>query len=381
MDAKDFGSLANAVQVDEYETHVEVRPTRKLEVRELMVVNDVVMKHGGKVEGVCEFGAWFTIPLHDKAEQVDERWIPVSALIPPPFLVRAEINEGTVQKIVDSIKKTGKILEPLVVRPSLTQKDKFEYILGSQRLTAAKRCGWQRVRCNVYPGLSDVDAVEWQIIENEARSNLNDYERGRAMKELLMLFPDIYRTQEDLAVRFGHDQCHVSRLITHFELIESEKPKLSIQQFEQVRGLDERVTRELVASPPEALTKLLVVAAVKKASVREAKGLVAAVSLSKEPMKTGFQKLIEETRDKKAAEKARQEAVKRKLQRQFSKEMANDVFARCEAKKLAEDIMVGLFAPAVRLAWLKLKELGLTEKILDDAEAEAKPEAEETLQA
>ena len=98
-------------------------------------------------------------------------------------------------------------------------------------------------------------------------------------------------------------------------------------------------------------------------------------------MKTGFQKLIEETRDKKAAEKARQEAVKRKLQRQFSKEMANDVFARCEAKKLAEDIMVGLFAPAVRLAWLKLKELGLTEKILDDAEAEAKPEAEETMQA
>jgi len=60
-----FGSLANAVQVDEYETHVEVRPKRKLEIRELMMVNDVVMKHGGKVGGVCDFGAWFTIPLAD----------------------------------------------------------------------------------------------------------------------------------------------------------------------------------------------------------------------------------------------------------------------------------------------------------------------------
>ena len=63
--------------------------------------------------------------------------------------------------------------------------------------------------------------------------------------------------------------------------------------------------------------------------------------------------------------------MKRKLQRQFSKEMANDMFARCEAKKLAEPVMVSMFAPAVKLAWLKTKELGLAEKILDDAEAEA----------
>jgi len=62
-----FGALAGAVSVEEFETHIEVRPKRKLTVREFMQVNDVVRKHGGRVGGICQdnpdLGAWFTVPV------------------------------------------------------------------------------------------------------------------------------------------------------------------------------------------------------------------------------------------------------------------------------------------------------------------------------
>ena len=45
MKPKDFGVDDGAIRVEEYETHIEVRPLRKLEVREISRINSVINRH------------------------------------------------------------------------------------------------------------------------------------------------------------------------------------------------------------------------------------------------------------------------------------------------------------------------------------------------
>jgi hypothetical protein len=327
------------------------------------------MRHGGIIAGQLAIGAWFTIPKSSQGtieEKVEDRWIPIDKLIPPSFAVRVIVNEAAITELVDTLKKTGgRILEPLIVRPSHTEQGKFEVVIGSRRLEAAKRFGLTRIRCNVYENLSDQEAVEWQLIENEARSDLTDYERGRAMKEMLTRFPDIYPNQVVLGVRFGMDQVQVSHLISHYEDLEVEQSTLPPDIAKRATQLSEVVTREIRNAPEHLRRRVLETAVEKQLSGRETKALVETVSFS--PSSTedeSFGRMMSETRKKVLAEQAKQAALRSKLLRTYSEEFVNDVLPHAGGNVSdPEKFMMNV----VRLAWLNAKETGAAEKILDEA--------------
>lgn len=374
MKAKDFGVDDGAIHVEEYETHIEVRPLRNLGPHEVAKINAVVNRHGGKTGDLNEFGVCFTIPLEDHSEKVEERWIEISKLVPPPFLVRG-VKEEAVQVILESIKKTGRILHALVVRPSPTNEGVFEWVLGTQRLEAARRLGWKRVRCDIYRGLSDQDCIEWQFVENDARNDLTDYDRGRAMVELQQRFPKMYPDLKDSESRFGYDKGQISRYISHYWLIERVKPSLEPSQVERVKRMPEGVTRVIRSAPAASQAEIVVKAAMSGANSREVEGMVAAVTPSRDSQPTALQKELNRARRLDDAEASRKEALKRKLQRTYSEEMANDIMTWCEKRDVPEEIMVEMFAVIMNSAWPKMKELGLMDEFLEEALAEVKEKA------
>ena len=359
-----FGSLASDLDIVEYESQITVKPKRKLTPEEFVQVHQTVMKHRGTIAGILDVGPWFTMPKTSQGtveEKVEDRWILIDKLIPPNFTVRVIVNEAAITELVKTLKKTeGRILEPLIVRPSHTEQGKFEVVIGSRRLEAAKRFGLTRVRCNMYEDLTDQEAVEWQLIENEARADLTDYERGRAMKEMLTRFPDIYPNQAVLGLRFGMEQVQVSHLISHYEGLEEEQKTLPPDIAKQATQLSEHVTREIRNAPEHLRRQVLETAVENQLSRRETKALVETVSLSMPSTVESFDRMRNESRKKVLAEQAKQAALRSKLLHAYSEEFVNDVLPHAGSEP--EKFMMNV----VRLTWLNAKETGAAERILNE---------------
>jgi ParB family transcriptional regulator, chromosome partitioning protein len=66
------------------------------------------------------------------------------------------------------------LLEPIIVR---RRGAGYELIAGRHRFEAARNCGHQTIRAEVYDSLSDDEAELIQIDENLIRANLSDAER------------------------------------------------------------------------------------------------------------------------------------------------------------------------------------------------------------
>ena len=362
-----FGSLAGDLDIVEYEGQITVKPKRRFAPQEFLQVHQAIMRRGGTIAGLLAIGPWFTMPKSSQEtveEKVEDRWIPIDKLIPPKFAVRVIVNEAAITELVDALKKTrGRILEPLIVRPSHTEQGKFEVIIGSRRLEAAKRYGLTRIRCNMYEDLSDQEAIEWQLIENEARADLTDYERGRAMKEMLARFPAAYPNQTALGVRFGMDNTQVSRLISHYEGLEEEQKTLPPDIAKRATQLSEVVTREIRNAPEHLRRQVLETAVENQLSARETKALVETVSLPLPSTAESFNRMMNETRKKVLAEQAKQAALRSKLFRTYSEEFVNDVLPHAGNGSEQEKFMMNV----VRLTWLNAKETGAAEKILDEA--------------
>jgi ParB/RepB/Spo0J family partition protein len=361
-----FGSLAGDLDIVEYESQITVKPKRRFTPQEFLQVHQAIMRHGGTIAGTLDIGPWFTMPKSPEGtveEKVEDRWIPVDKLIPPSFAVRVIVNEAAITELINALKKTkGRILEPLIVRLSHKEQGKFEVVIGSRRLEAAKRYGLTRVRCNMYEDLSDQEAVEWQLIENEARADLTDYERGRAMKEMLARFPAAYPNQTALGVRFGMDHVQISHLISHYEALEAEQ-SLPPDIAKRATQLSEVVTRQIRNAPEHVRRRVLVAAVEDQLSARETKALVETVSLSLPSTAESFDRMMSETRKKVLAEQAKQAAFRSKLLRTYSEEFVNDVLPRAGKGSEPEKFMMNV----VRLTWLNAKETGAAEKILDEA--------------
>jgi len=114
--------------------------------------------------------------------------VELDKILLPEFQIRAYYDREKIEQIKATISAFG-IKEPLLLRPHPQHKDYFELIAGSQRRLAAKELG-----LNTVPGkVDEVDnlaALKIAIFENEARSDLNPYEKARATLNLIKLALD-----------------------------------------------------------------------------------------------------------------------------------------------------------------------------------------------
>jgi len=141
------------------------------------------------------------------------RRAPVENLRPNPRNPRRMFTDAELGELSDSIRERG-IIQPIVVRA--LQGDNFEIIAGERRWRAAQRAGLHDVPIAVVEA-SDAQALEFAIIENVQRADLNPIEEASGY---LALMDDFNRTQDDVAQIVGKSRPHVANTMRLLKLSE-----------------------------------------------------------------------------------------------------------------------------------------------------------------
>ena len=149
----------------------------------------------------------------------------VSDIVPNKYQPRKNFDEDSLEDLTNSIKQRG-ILQPIIVRQSNNNNSKFEIIAGERRWLAAQKAGLHEVPV-VITEADDLKSLEFAIVENVQRSDLNPLEEAQGYKRLI---DEFNYDQEKVSKFIGKSRSHITnclRLLTLPEevikLIENQK--------------------------------------------------------------------------------------------------------------------------------------------------------------
>ena len=149
----------------------------------------------------------------------------ISDLIPNKYQPRKIFDEDNLNDLTNSIKARG-ILQPIIVRKSTDDKSKFEIIAGERRWLAAQKAGLHTVPV-VITEADDLKSLEFAIVENVQRHDLNPLEEAQGYKRLI---DEFNYDQEKVSNFIGKSRSHITnslRLLTLplevIKLIETQK--------------------------------------------------------------------------------------------------------------------------------------------------------------
>jgi ParB family chromosome partitioning protein len=172
-----------------------------------------------------------------KAE-VQKNHLSVSDLIPNKYQPRKNFDEANLEDLTNSIKERG-MIQPIIVRKSDNENSKFEIIAGERRWLAAQRAGIHNVPV-VITEADDLKSLEFAIVENVQRHDLNPLEEAQGYKRLIDEFS---YDQEKVSKFIGKSRSYITnslRILTLpndvIKFIESKK--LSTGHAKILVGLD-----------------------------------------------------------------------------------------------------------------------------------------------
>jgi ParB family chromosome partitioning protein len=143
------------------------------------------------------------------------RKAPIEKLKPNPRNPRRQFTEAELEELTDSIKERG-IIQPIVVRETANE---FEIIAGERRWRAAQRAGLHDVPIAIVDA-TDVQSLEFAIIENVQRADLNPIEEAAGY---VALMEQCNHTQEQVAQIVGKSRPYVANMVRLLKLPEKVK--------------------------------------------------------------------------------------------------------------------------------------------------------------
>mgnify|MGYP001582696035 FL=1 len=129
----------------------------------------------------------------------------ISEMIPSKYQPRKIFDENSLNDLTKSIEQRG-ILQPIIVRKSNDYKSKFEIIAGERRWLAAQRAGLHYVPV-VVTEADDLKSLEFAIVENVQRHDLNPLEEAQGYKRLIDEFS---YDQEKVSKFIGKSRSHIT---------------------------------------------------------------------------------------------------------------------------------------------------------------------------
>tara|TARA_B100000401_G_scaffold423602_1_gene351619 strand:+ start:1173 stop:2015 length:843 start_codon:yes stop_codon:yes gene_type:complete len=184
--------------------------------------------------------------------------ISISSIIRNKYQPRKTFNKDQMQELTNSIKERG-IIQPIIVRKN---SDKYEIIAGERRWQAAQNAGLHEVPI-VEVQADDLKSLEFAIVENVQRDDLNPIEEANGYKRLI----DEFKYDQDKVSKFiGKSRTHITNFLRLLTL-----PNEVIKLIEEQK-LSQGHAKVLVGLENAAqLAKKIVD---KKLSVRQAESLV-----------------------------------------------------------------------------------------------------------
>ena len=162
-------------------------------------------------------------------------------IIPNKFQPRKNFDEENLNDLVNSIRERG-IIQPIIVRKSEDQISKYEIIAGERRWLAAQKAGLHEVPV-VVTEADDLKSLEFAIVENVQRHDLNPLEEAQGYQRLINEFS---YDQEKVAKFIGKSRSHVTNCLRILSLPEEvlklvENKKLSTGHAKILVGLDNSI--------------------------------------------------------------------------------------------------------------------------------------------
>ena len=136
----------------------------------------------------------------------------ISDLAPSKYQPRKIFDETSLEDLTNSIRERG-VIQPIIVRKSNDNNYKFEIIAGERRWLAAQKAGLHTVPV-VITNIDDLRSLEFAIVENVQRYDLNPLEEAQGYKRLI----DEFNYDQDKVSKFiGKSRSHIAnclRLLT-----------------------------------------------------------------------------------------------------------------------------------------------------------------------
>lgn len=163
--------------------------------------------------------------------------IDVSKISRNPYQPRMEFDAQALEDLMNSIKENG-VISAISVRRSING---YELVSGERRLKAVIMAGMKKIPAYIMEVNSDIEMLEYAIIENVQREDLNPIEIANGYARLI---EECNLTQEQVAIKIGKDRSTITNLLRLLRLPEKiqdslRKKELTIGHARALLGLNE----------------------------------------------------------------------------------------------------------------------------------------------
>ena len=162
-------------------------------------------------------------------------------IVPNKYQPRKNFDEDNLNDLVNSIKERG-VIQPIIVRKSNMDNSKYEIIAGERRWLAAQKAGLHDIPV-VVTDADDLKSLEFAIVENVQRHDLNPLEEAQGYKRLI----DEFAYDQDKVSKFiGKSRSYISNSLRLLNLPKEvldfvEQKKITAGHAKILVGLDNAV--------------------------------------------------------------------------------------------------------------------------------------------
>ena len=176
--------------------------------------------------------------LGDESKKIETNKISITDLTRNKFQPRKHFGKDNLEELTNSIKEQG-VIQPIVVRPDKVNTNKYEIIEGERRWLAAQNAGLHEVPV-VILNVDDVKSLEFAIVENVQRQDLNPIDEARGYQRLI---DEFNYNQEKLSKFIGKSRSYIANSLRLLSLTEDvlqmvEKGDLSAGHARTLIGLN-----------------------------------------------------------------------------------------------------------------------------------------------
>ena len=143
--------------------------------------------------------------LGDTSKKINTNKISIKDINRNKLQPRKYFDKSTLQELTNSIKEQG-VIQPIVVRPDKSSEGKYEIVAGERRWLASQNAGLHEVPV-VILDIDDVKSLEFAIVENVQRQDLNSIEEARGYQKLV---DDYNYNQEKLSQFIGKSRSYIA---------------------------------------------------------------------------------------------------------------------------------------------------------------------------
>ena len=134
--------------------------------------------------------------------------ISISSIQRNKYQPRKKFDKESLEELSNSIKERG-IIQPIVVRRSENQDEKYEIVAGERRWQAAQNAGLHEVPVIIIKA-DNLKSLEFAIVENVQRKDLNPIEEAEGYKRLI---DDFDYDQDKVAKFIGKSRAYISNCL------------------------------------------------------------------------------------------------------------------------------------------------------------------------